>query len=132
MNLRYWMYLGLKTKDMKEKKCLYCQSITIVKSVEKDYYCEECGSHFEDATKYKTGTFIMGRCTVIITKNKNDFWQMVITCLNNAPSYKEVIQARYKYLPDDIVMAQMFTPRKDFEIIPSNSHLLVQIVNNAE
>ena len=77
--------------------------------------------------KHKTGTFIMGRCTVTILKDKNGFWQMVISGSDFTPSNKEIIKARYKYLPDDIVMAHIFPPKKDFDLIPKNAHYLTQI-----
>lgn len=77
--------------------------------------------------KYKTGTFILDRCTVIVLKDKANMWQLVITGADFTPSYKEVIKARYKYLPDDIVMAQIFPPKNDFDLIPENAHYLTQI-----
>lgn len=113
---------------MKEKlKCPYCGDDDIGESVVKDFYCNDCGKHFEDYTRYKTGTFIMNRCTVIILKDKSDFWQMIISGTDFTPSYKEVIQARYKYLADDIVMAQIFPTKKDFDLIPENAHYLKQL-----
>lgn len=34
--------------------------------------------------EYKTGTFIMGRCTVIVSQNNQEYWQLAqhqILCL---------------------------------------------------
>ena len=81
----------------------------------------------QETKEYLTGTFIMDRCTVIVTKDANEFWQLIVSLPDNKPSYKEVIKARYKYLPDDIVMAQIFPPREDFEQIPGNAHFLTQL-----
>lgn len=79
--------------------------------------------------EYKTGTFIMGRCTVVVTKTVNDNWQMVIACKPNVPSQREIVKARYKYLPDDIIMAKIYPSREEFNAVPENINILIQIIN---
>jgi len=78
--------------------------------------------------KHKTGTFIMGRCTVVVTKTNTDYWQLVAACGDSTPSQKEISQARYKYLPDNITMARIYPSKEEFKAIPDNICILVQII----
>ena len=72
----------------------------------------------------------MGRCTVIVAKTATDHWQLIIQGKDYMPSYKELVEARYKYLPDDVVMAQIFPPKDEFNQLPDNVHHLFEIVND--
>lgn len=65
------------------------------------------------------GIFKIGRCRIIITKDSDkDFpdgaWHLSISTANTLPSYAEMKAARYKLLPDDIYMAEIFPPSKEF------------------
>lgn len=77
--------------------------------------------------EYKTGTFIMGRCTVIVTRNEGNY-QMIVSCKDSKPSHNEVVNARYKYLPDNITMVQIFPPYEEYKQFDPNSHFLFQII----
>lgn len=67
----------------------------------------------------REGMFIMGRCRILITKDPiEDFedgaWHLSISTENALPSYKEMKEARYRLLPDDIYMAEIFPPQDEF------------------
>jgi hypothetical protein len=111
-------------------KCPYCKSNSdIVEDALKGFYCRECGKHFENYMKYKPGTYIMGRCSVTVAKTPAGHWQIAIQCKDSMPSYKEIVQARYKYLPDDLVMVQAFPPKRELKTFPANTHILFELVN---
>jgi hypothetical protein len=74
----------------------------------------------------KEGTFKMGRCIVIVT-NDNGKWHLSISCKDCQPSYKEIKEARYKYLPNDIYVAQIFPPQEEFVNVHTYCHHLWQI-----
>jgi hypothetical protein len=65
----------------------------------------------EEETGYKQGIYKMGRCTVIVSIN-NNLWNISITSANQ-PSLKEVKEARYKFLPDNLHMVQIFPPKAE-------------------
>lgn len=85
----------------------------------------------------KEGFFIMGRCRVIVTRDKmeefpNGAWHLSISTRDALPSYKEMKAARYKYLPDDIWMAEVLPPSKHFVNIHNFTRHLYQIdINNS-
>ena len=60
--------------------------------------------------EHKPGNYKMGRCTIIVSID-NGLWHLSISTPNALPSYNEIKQARYKYCPDDIYMAEIFPPK---------------------
>ena len=65
----------------------------------------------------------MGRCDVIVTID-GDRWHLSISTPTCSPSYKEIKAARYRFIPDDVVMAQLFPSMKDFvNLMPYCHHL---------
>jgi hypothetical protein len=61
-----------------------------------------------ELTKYR-----FGRCTVI-TSIENGFWHLSISTPDALPSYKEMKEARYKFCPEEIYMAEIFPPKSEF------------------
>lgn len=61
----------------------------------------------------KEGIFKMGRCTIIITIDDGK-WHLSISTPSAQPSYRELKEARYKFLPNDIYAAQIFPPKEEF------------------
>jgi hypothetical protein len=76
--------------------------------------------------KFSPGRFKMGRCTVLVTID-NGKWHLSISTPSASPSYNEIKQARYAYVPDDVTMAQIFPPKKEFVNIHPFCHHLWQI-----
>lgn len=76
--------------------------------------------------EHKEGIFRMGRCNVIVTIDDGK-WHMSISTPNASPSYREIKEARYKYIPDDVYMAQIFPPREEFVDIHPYCHHLWEI-----
>lgn len=74
----------------------------------------------------KPGTFKMGRCIVIVTIDKGE-WHLSISARGVMPSYKEMKAARYHYCPDDIYMAEIFPPSKEFVNLHEHCRHLWQI-----
>lgn len=50
---------------------------------------------------------------VIVSKD-GGLWHLSMSYPGKIPSYEQLKSARYKYLPDDILVAQLFPPSKDF------------------
>ena len=63
--------------------------------------------------EYKEGSFRMGRCFVLVTKD-NGKWHLSISTPNAQPSYKELKKARYQFIPNECYMAQIFPPKEEF------------------
>ena len=55
----------------------------------------------------------MGRCAVIVTIDEGS-WHLSISTKSALPTYTEMKQARYKFLPDEIYMAEIFPPKAEF------------------
>lgn len=79
--------------------------------------------------EYKEGIFSMGQCGIIITKELGK-WHLSISRKDRSPSYDEIRNARYALLPDDITMAQIFPPTKEFVNIHPYCHHLFEIEND--
>lgn len=72
-----------------------------------------------------------GRCTIMISVD-NGLYHLSISTPNALPSYKEMKEARYRYLPDDIYMAEIFPPRDEFvNLHPYVRHLWQVDINNS-
>lgn len=74
----------------------------------------------------KTGIFKMGRCSVIVTKD-NGKWHLSISTPTESPTYEEIKAARYKFLPDNVYMAQIFPPKSEFVNVHPYCHHLYEI-----
>ena len=59
------------------------------------------------------GIFKMGRCKIITSIDEGK-WHLSISTPNAMPSYNEIKEARYKFCPDDIYMAEIFPPKSEF------------------
>lgn len=66
----------------------------------------------------------MGRCYVIVTIDYGR-WHLSISCRDRKtlPSYKEIKAARYKYLPKDITVAEIFPKPSEFVNLAEVRHL---------
>ena len=76
--------------------------------------------------QYKEGFFKLGRCNVIVSID-NGKWHLSISTTNNSPSYKEIKEARYKFIPNDVYMAQIFPPKEEFVNLHPYCHHLYEI-----
>jgi len=78
------------------------------------------------ATTFNTGKqrmYRMGRCQIIVSIDAG-LWHLSISTPDALPSYKEIKQARYTYCPDEIYMAEIFPPSKEFvNVHPYCRHL---------
>lgn len=75
---------------------------------------------------FKPGKYVMGRCDVIVAI-ENDRWHLSISTPYCQPSYKELKEARYRFIPDDVVMGQIFPPKAEFVNLHPYCHHLWQI-----
>ena len=72
---------------------------------------------------YREGVFRLKRATVIVTIDAGK-WHLSISCLANLPSYNEMKAARYKFIPDEFYMAEIFPPKAEFvNLHPYTRHL---------
>ncbi len=79
----------------------------------------------------KEGIFKFGRCHVIVTIDNKE-WHLSISTATSLPSYQELKEARYKYCPDNIFMAEIFPPKSEFVNIHSYTRHSWQIdINNS-
>lgn len=76
--------------------------------------------------EYKEGIFTMGRCNIIVSID-DGLWHLSISTPSASPSYNEIKKARYKFLPPDITVAQIFPPEEEFVNLHPFCHHLWQI-----
>ena len=74
----------------------------------------------------KPGIYVMGRCDVIVTIDKGR-WHLSISTPHCSPSYKEIKEARYRFIPNKVVMAQIFPPKEEFVNLHPYCHHLFEI-----
>lgn len=60
--------------------------------------------------QYSEGFFKFGRCDVIVSIRSGK-WHLSISTPLASPSHDEIKEARYKFIPDHIIMAQIFPPK---------------------
>jgi hypothetical protein len=68
----------------------------------------------------------MGRCLIMVSID-NGKYHLSISTPNASPSYHEIKAARYQFIPNNVVMAQLFPPVEEFVNIHPFCHHLWQI-----
>lgn len=63
---------------------------------------------------FKWGDLVVVVCKEPIKQDGSMGYHLSISHANRLPTYEELKEARYKFLPDDLYMAQIFPPKKDF------------------
>jgi hypothetical protein len=67
--------------------------------------------------------YTLNGCSVIVGI-ENGLWHLSIAHKNRYPSYDEIKQARYKFVPDNVTMAMLFPPKDQFvNVHPNCFHL---------
>lgn len=67
--------------------------------------------------------FRMGRCLVFVSIDGGNY-HLSISTPDKLPSYEEMKEARYKFCPDEIYMAEIFPPKSEFiNVHPYCRHL---------
>jgi hypothetical protein len=79
----------------------------------------------ETLQKYKPGIYKMGRCSVTV-EIKDGLWHLFITGNGFKPSHDEVASARYKFIPDEVTMCELYPPKEYLDKYPF-SHRLIEI-----
>lgn len=74
----------------------------------------------------KEGIFKMGRCNIIVSID-NGKWHLSISTPSASPSYNEIKEARYMFLPNNITVAQLFPPKEEFVNVHPFCHHLFEI-----
>jgi len=76
--------------------------------------------------EHKPGMYRMGRCRIIVTRD-NGLWHLSISTPDASPSYNEIKEARYRFLPNEVTMAQIFPPKEEFVNLHPYCHHLWEI-----
>lgn len=64
-------------------------------------------------SEHKPGAYQIGRLRIIISID-DGAWHLSVSCANCLPTYNEMKQVRYQFLPDNIYAAEIFPPRDEF------------------
>jgi len=75
-------------------------------------------------------THTLGQCTIIISKdilNGKELWHLSISHPSRYPTWEEIKEARYRFIPDEITMAQILPPRKEYINLHNNCFHLWEI-----
>lgn len=87
--------------------------------------------HIEDQYGvYETGFFRYKGKNILINK-EDDLWHLSVSA-NHTLGYYELKEIRYKFMPNDMQVAQIFPPREDFVNIHKNCFHLFQILNDID
>lgn len=75
---------------------------------------------------------ILGECSVLITQEQivaggTPQWHMSISHPHRDPTYYEIKEARYKFVPDNVHMAMIFPPRAEFVNVDKHCFHLFEI-----
>ncbi len=73
-----------------------------------------------------TKIYRIGSCKVMISCDSGKY-HLSISHPTRYPKYDEIKEARYKFCPNDAVMAMLFPPKEQFVNIHSNCFHLFQI-----
>lgn len=69
---------------------------------------------------------------VLVTRNGPDkFWHLSISCRDRYPTWDEIKAARYDLIPDEVTMAQMLPPKKEYVNLHPNTFHLHEIRSGA-
>ena len=82
-------------------------------------------------SEFKEGTFRFIGCKVIVSID-GGLWHLSISKEKTQPSYKLLKAARYKFLPGDITVAQLFPPEKEFVNIHEFCHHLWELAGHED
>lgn len=74
----------------------------------------------------RPGIFKMGRCKIIVTID-DGLWHLSISTPTTSPSYREKKEARYRFLPLDIFVGEIFPPPQYFVNYHPYCHHLWQV-----
>ena len=68
--------------------------------------------------------FMFGKCKVIVGQEPEVGWHMSISRRTRYPSWDEIREARYTFIPDDITMVMVFPPADEYiNVHPNCFHL---------
>lgn len=68
----------------------------------------------------------LGECTVFVSVDGGD-WHLSISHPTRYPTYEEIKQARYQFIPNEVTMAMIFPPKEQFVNLHPNCFHLWQI-----
>ncbi len=71
-----------------------------------------------------------GKLTVMISKDAG-MWHMSISHPGRYPTFDEIRDARYKYLPNEAMIAMLFPPKEQYINVHKNCFHLWEINENA-
>jgi hypothetical protein len=74
--------------------------------------------------------YFLGECSVCVSKDPNFgkiCWHISIAHPNRYPTYEEIKEARYEFIPDEAIMAMLFPPKSQFVNVHPNCFHLWQI-----
>ena len=124
----------MKTDETKKARVIYPEywakrkkrlNAGFIKMLENSAQKEaECSDEYGE---YKTGTFLYKTAIVTVRREENNLWtlHMMSEVPIGLPLIKEI---RYKFLPDNLLMAQLYAPRKDANEM--KGVILYEIPNN--
>lgn len=75
--------------------------------------------------------FQLGQCFVICGI-ESGMWHMSISRIDRYPTWDEIKEARYRFVPDNVTMAMILPPRKEYVNLHPNCFHLHQIENDWE
>jgi hypothetical protein len=78
--------------------------------------------------EYRIGTFLFGDCIVMVAK-ENGLYHLSISA-NHPLGYHQIKTARYKFIPNSCIMAQIFPSREEFVNLHENCYHMYEIPRN--
>jgi hypothetical protein len=75
---------------------------------------------------------MLGDCSVLISHAPGEGWHISISHPKRDPTYYEIKEARYSFVPDDVTMAMLFPPQAEFVNLDNHCFHLFQIWTETE
>lgn len=72
------------------------------------------------------GVFKEGELTIIVSIDAG-FWHLSISHPRRYPTFDEIKDARYKYIPNNVQMAMMYPPKEQYVNVHNNCFHLWEI-----
>jgi len=74
----------------------------------------------------KGGTYREGDLIIMVSVDAG-FWHLSISHASRYPTFDEIRDARYKYVPDEVTMAMLYPPKAEYVNLHNNCFHLWEI-----
>ncbi|MBC7340918.1 MAG: hypothetical protein H5U02_00430 [Clostridia bacterium] len=71
--------------------------------------------------------YLFGECTVIVGRSEGAGWHLSISHPTRYPTWSEIRDARYRFIPDEVTMAMFLPPKREYVNVDKNCFHLFEV-----